>query len=90
MGRILDGLRDEFDQEATTNIFGRKVYKNKGSAMLYLGARLKDAEYEKKNAQALAHATETVALRIIGRYDLQAASEFYSEVQAMKMRYLDG
>ena len=69
MGKILDSLRAEFQQEATTNIFGRKVYKDEGNATLYLGARMRDAEDEKRQLEKRCAAMESAAMRILGRYD---------------------
>lgn len=87
MSQILDELRQEYAEEEA----GRKWYQRrpKGDAMLYLGARMRDAENAEKAAVALAAATETAALKIIGRYDPDAASDFYAEVQLLKKQYLN-
>lgn len=67
MGKILDQLRQEYaEQEA-----GKKWYQRspKGDAMLYLGARMRDAENKAKEAEKLTYATELAAIDIIRRFD---------------------
>jgi len=86
MSKVLEETRQEYALEEA----GRKWYQRRprGDAMLYLGARLRDAENDKKSAEALAAATESAALKVIGSYDTEAAAQFYAEVKALKGRYL--
>ena len=86
MGKLLDDLRREYAEEEK----GRKWYQRrpKGDALLYLGARLRDVEDERKNAEALAAATKSAALKIIGRYDPEAAEQFYAEIESLRGMYL--
>lgn len=70
MGAILDGLREELDSEASYNLFGRKRHNvPKDGGMLYLSARMHDAEDKAKEMEKLAYATEKAAMDIIKRYD---------------------
>lgn len=87
MGRILDKFRRDIQEQSTVDFLGRRHYTDVDSS-LYLSARMHDAENEKREMEALAHATETAALRIIGKYDPKAARDFYAEVQALKNRYM--
>lgn len=67
MGKILDNLRAEYAEEEA----GRKWYQRspRGDGMLYLGARMRDAENKAKDAEKLAYATELAAIDIIRRFD---------------------
>jgi hypothetical protein len=90
MGAILDGLRSELDLEATTDIFGRKRYKiPKDGSLLYLSARMRDAENKTKKMEKLADATEMAAIDIIRRFDGNGdlINEFKQQIEERK-RYL--
>lgn len=87
MGAILDGLRAELDQEATTNIFGRKSIKPpKDGSLLYLSARMRDAETKAKDMEKLACATELAAIDIIRRFDGNGdlVQEFKQQIEARR------
>lgn len=86
MSQILDALRAEYAQEEA----GRKWWQRspKGDGMLYLGARMQDAENAQINAEQLAHATERAAVHIIKRYGAEAVDAFYQELKLIK-RHLD-
>jgi hypothetical protein len=88
MGYILDSLRAEFDEESTTNFFGIKRYPKarKGDGMLYLSARMRDAENEAKRAKELAYATEQAAIDLLGRYDGDGSliREFKQQIEIRK------
>ena len=90
MGMILDGLRDELDQEATTNIFGRKTIKPpKDGSLLYLSARMHDAENKAKEMEQLACATERAAIDMLSRYDGDGSliQEFKQQIELRKSHY---
>lgn len=87
MGHILDGLRAEIDQEAGTDIFGRKRIKvPKDGATLYLSARMHDAEDHAKDMERLAVATERAAIDILRRYDSDGSlvNEFKQQIDVRK------
>lgn len=67
MGKILDDLRQEYAQEEA----GRKWYqpRPKGDGMLYLGARMRDAEDAQRELEKRVVATERAAIDIIKRWD---------------------
>lgn len=81
MGKILDELRHEYSEEEA----GRKWYqpRPKGDAMLYLGARMRDAEDEKRQLEKRVAATERAAIHIIGRFDADGSlyREFKKEIE---------
>lgn len=88
MGYILDSLRAEFNNEAETNIFGRKKVKvPKDGATLYLSARMHDAEDHAKDMEALAVATERAAIDILRRYDGDGSlvNEFKQQIDIRKL-----
>lgn len=84
MGKILDELRQEYAVEDA----GRKWYQRslKGDAMLYLGARMRDAENTAKDAEKLAYATERAAIDILRRYDSDGSvvREFKQQIEVRK------
>lgn len=85
MSKILDELREEYAQEEA----GKKWYQRspKGNGMLYLGARMRDAENEARDAEKLAYATEMAAIDILRRYDGDGSlvGEFKKQIEIRKL-----
>lgn len=84
MGVVLDKLRQEYAEEEA----GRKWYQRrpKGDAVLYLSARMRDAENEKREAEQLAYATEMAAIDILRRYDGDGSlvQEFHQRIKEIR------
>jgi hypothetical protein len=79
MGQVLDQLRNEYKQESANRKWWQRA--PKVDAMLYLGARMRDTEDEKRDLEKQLVAMERAAIKIIGRYD--ADGSLYREWKAL-------
>lgn len=67
MGQVLDQLRNEYQQESDSRKWWQPA--PKGDAMLYLGARMRDAESEKRDLEKQLAAMDSAAMKVLGRFD---------------------
>lgn len=84
MGKILDELRQEYAAEGANRKWWQRA--PKGNSILYMGARMRDAEREKRETEKLAYATEEAAIDIIGRFDADGSlvREFKQKIEVFR------